>query len=72
MNNSILYYFLKAQTKYFHEIATGTTIKYISRDKFEELFFPLPPLSEQQRIVSKIEEIFAILDRISSELGADI
>ena len=67
-----LYYFLKAQTKYFHEIATGTTIKYISRDKFEELFFPLPPLSEQQRIVSKIEEIFAILDRISSELGADI
>ena len=32
----------------------------------------LPSLAEQQRIVSKIEEIFAILDRISSELGADI
>lgn len=35
-------------------------------------FFPLPPLAKQQRIVSKIEEIFAILDRINSELGADI
>ena len=35
-------------------------------------FFPLPPLSEQQRIVLKIEEIFAILDRISNELGVDI
>lgn len=37
-----------------------------------DCLIPLPPLAEQQRIVSKIEEIFAILDRISSELGADI
>ena len=26
--NEYLFYYLKAQTKYFHEIATGTTIKY--------------------------------------------
>lgn len=32
----------------------------------------IPPLAEQQRIVSKIEEIFTILDRISNELGTDI
>lgn len=37
-----------------------------------DCLIPLPSLAEQQRIVSKIEEIFAILDRISSELGADI
>ncbi len=37
-----------------------------------DCLIPLPPLSEQQRIVSKIEEIFAILDRISNELGTDI
>lgn len=32
----------------------------------------LPSLAEQQRIVSKIKKIFAILDRISNELGTDI
>ena len=63
-----LFYFLKAQTKYFHEIATGTTIKYISREKFEELFIPLPPLSEQKRIVAKIEELFSLLDQIQTNI----
>lgn len=37
-----------------------------------DCLIPLPPLVKQQRIVSKIEEIFAILDRINSELGTDI
>ena len=62
--NEYLFYYLKAQTKYFHKIATGTTIKYISRDKFEELPFALPPFEEQKRIVSKIENLFTVLDEI--------
>ena len=62
--NEYLFYYLKAQTKYFHEIATGTTIKYISREKFEELAFALPPFEEQKRIVSKIENLFTALDEI--------
>ena len=62
--NEYLFYYLKAHTKYFHEIATGTTIKYISRDKFEELPFALPPFEEQKRIVSKIEELYSKLDEI--------
>ena len=62
--NEYLFYYLKAQTKYFHEIATGTTIKYISRDKFEELPFALPPFEEQKRIVSKIENLFTVLDEV--------
>ena len=56
--NEYLYYLLKSQTKYFHKIATGTTIKYISRDKFEDLFVALPPIEEQKRIVSRINKNF--------------
>ncbi len=56
--NEYLYYLLKSQTKYFHEIATGTTIKYISRDKFEDLFVALPPIEEQKRIVNRINKNF--------------
>ena len=67
--NEYLYYFLGSQTKYFLEIATGTTIKYISRDKFEDFIFPLPPLAEQKRIVEKIENAFAKLDQIAEQLA---
>ena len=67
--NEYLYYFLGSQTKYFLEIATGTTIKYISRDKFEDFIFPLPPLAEQKRIVDKIENAFAKLDQIAEQLA---
>ncbi len=64
LNNEYLYYFLKSKTKYFHEIGTGTTIKYVSRDKFEQMPFPLPPLEEQKLIIEEIERIFALIDTV--------
>lgn len=65
--NEYLYYFLGAQTKYFNEIATGTTIKYISRDKFENLLFPLPPIMEQEKTVSAIEHYFSLINAIETD-----
>ncbi|WP_369126178.1 restriction endonuclease subunit S [Campylobacter devanensis] len=49
-----------------------TSIPNLTLEMISDCLIPLPPLAKQQRIVSKIEEIFAILDRINSELGADI
>ena len=37
----------------------------ISMDTINHLLLPLPPLAEQHRIVSKVEELFAVLDRLS-------
>ena len=37
----------------------------ISMDTINHLLLPLPPLAEQRRIVSKVEELFAVLDRLS-------
>jgi type I restriction enzyme S subunit len=36
----------------------------------EDIDFPLPPLSEQKRIVAKIEELFGVLDSIKESLEA--
>ena len=48
----------------------GTAIKNIPPfDVFKNYPVPLPPLSEQQRIVTKIEELFAQLDSISEQLA---
>ena len=48
----------------------GTAIKNIPPfDVFKNYPVPLPPLAEQQRIVTKIEELFAQLDSISEQLA---
>ena len=42
--------------------ASATTLPILNKSGFSCLLLPLPPLSIQHEIVSKIEEIFAILD----------
>lgn len=41
---------------------TGTTRKRISRSNLGKILIPIPPLNEQFRIVSKIEELFSELE----------
>lgn len=48
--------------------ASGTTRKRITGNKLKSLPFRLPPLSEQKRIVSKIEELFSDLDEGEANL----
>lgn len=48
--------------------STGTTVDTITINKAQEYLFPLPNIKEQQRIVSKIDELFSYLDTISSNL----
>ena len=59
--NEYLYYFMMSQKQNLKDLAKGTTIGYISRKKFEEYIFPLPPLAEQKRIVTKLEQLFKTL-----------
>ena len=41
---------------------TGTTFKAITQDVIKNLEIPVPPLEDQHRIVSRIEELFSQLD----------
>ena len=62
--NEYLYYFLMSQKDNLKKIGKGTTISYISRKKYEEYLFPLPPLAEQKRIVAKIEQLLKEIDKL--------
>ena len=43
---------------------TGSGREGLPKYNLEQMFFPLPPLSEQHRIVSEIENWFALIDQI--------
>ena len=62
--NEFLYYYLKANVTTLKKMGTGTTILYISQDKYWNLPIPLPPLAEQKRIVQKLEEILPLCEKL--------
>lgn len=63
-----LFYFLLANRKRFIAMGGGGAQPNISKEKITNTHIPLPPLSEQHRIVAKIEELFAQLDKIEASL----
>ena len=61
--NLYAYYCLIAFTPDIQSRASGTTFKEISGAEFGRTIIPLPPLSEQHRIVAKIEELLPYIER---------
>lgn len=63
----LAYFFQSAFYNSFCKTITnksGQAFWNISREKLLKLPIPLPPLAEQQRIVAKIEELFAEIDKL--------
>ncbi|MCC2547431.1 restriction endonuclease subunit S [Hymenobacter sp. BT175] len=62
VNSEYVYYYLKASKRLAESYASGTTFLELSGKNFSRLPFPLAPLTEQRRIVAKLEELFSRLD----------
>mgnify|MGYP002974692291 FL=1 len=53
-----------------NQFMKGDNSPSINKGDIDNWLFPLPPFSEQQRIVEKIEELFSVLDNIQNALEA--
>ncbi|WP_223431945.1 restriction endonuclease subunit S [Pseudomonas sp. GL-B-26] len=47
--------------------ATGMTATGIKSSRLKEIPVPIPPLAEQQRIVSKVDELMTLCDRLETQ-----
>lgn len=68
LNNEYLYWFLSSKKEVLESMGRGATIKYISRNKFENLIIPLPSLSRQESIVAELDLLSGILDKQKVQL----
>ena len=69
-DKDFLYYLLSSKIAYsqFAEQAGGAVVSNLNSDKVANTLFPLLSISEQQRIVGKIEELYSVLDEIEASL----
>ncbi len=64
-DSDYLYYLLSSTYLYNQFIvkASGSTVDNLNIDKVKSAIIPLPPLSEQKRIVQKLEEILPLCEK---------
>ena len=62
--NIYLFYYLMAQRIHFIKMGEGGAQPNISKEKIVSALFSLPPLSEQKRIVAKIEELLPLCEKL--------
>lgn len=63
-----LKYFIAESEQYLYQYATGTTFLQVNSKTLLNMPIPLPSIHEQQRIVNKIESLFAKLDEAGDRL----
>ena len=64
-----LYYAMRFEQGNLQDQASNTIVPILNKSRFAAVGIPLPPLADQQRIVAKLDEQMAALDRAEQALG---
>ena len=68
MNTQYVLYFVNLHQRALRENKVGSAIPHLNKKMFRELIIPIPPISEQERIVEAILQYYSLLDNISANL----
>ena len=68
LDEKYLLYFAESKRELLRNSKTGSAIPHLNKKLFFSLEFPLPPLLEQQRIVERVESLFAKLDEVKEKV----
>ena len=71
VDEKYLQFFIQTKKDLYRNNKKGSAIPHLNKDLFFNMPFPLPPtLAEQQRIVNRIETMFAKLDQAQEKAQA--
>lgn len=70
--NNFLYHILRRKEKDLYYLAGGGAQPNLSSEKLKKMVIPVPPLAEQERIVSLLDRFDALCNDLSSGLPAEI
>lgn len=62
--NQYIYFYFQYYYESLRKKAEGSSQPNLNLTKIRECVIPVPPLAEQKRIVARIEEIFAVCDKL--------
>ena len=68
-NKYCYYYYLSSLYQEKLKLISRTAQAGFNSTDFDDLYFPLPPFEEQNRIVTRIEELYTQLDKIKLALN---
>lgn len=69
INSNYLFYYLLEKYPFINSNARGVGIPHVDPTVLWSLDFPIPPLAEQNRIVAKLDKLFAQLETIKSSMA---
>ncbi len=70
LNSKYLYYYMLSQQKYFDSRVRHASIPRLSRDVVETFTIPIPPLSEQERIVNILDKFDQLVNGVKDSIPA--
>ena len=70
--NEYLYWWFYFKKDYLNSLGTGATFPEISKSVVENIPIPLPPLSEQQEIVSHLDAAFGEIEGLKAKAEAQL
>ncbi len=71
LNYEYLYHFLYSSKVLLNDMGSGTTFKELSGTKLATLKIQLPPIATQQKIVARLDAIFAEIDTATATAEAN-
>ena len=72
LNTKFLYYFINSNKNELKKKSNGSTFESINTDDIKSFKIPIPPLSEQERIVSILDKFDSLCNDITKGLPAEI
>jgi type I restriction enzyme S subunit len=72
LNNKFLFFYLLSSTAELESLGKGTTFKEISKTIVENFPVPVPPLSEQKRIVKFLDNEFSKIDTLKTNAETNL